>query len=551
MNQSPDEPYFTKIIDILSHGSTEGLRDIIPNKIKQNECFPKQNLSEIIKKCSFNKENFNAEEIAVVYDNQPALLYFNSLKKLEIDTIKFALKEKKYQLIKSLVDNGVDISEILQTDELIDMDTLIFLLSLGFDINSFTKCKFENALNQAVCQEKNDIVSKILKTKNAKQMFDSKCSIGYNILFSALLHNKEAFELILGISGVDINMVDPKGNTLLHHVVDKEKNNEIKYLLSHEGIDPNIANNSKIEPIMCVKSKDALEIMLASDLVHVNWSLFLKYLIITKRYKILRALTKLRPSKMETTLIDNLCPITFSLFKKDAELMRIFLSLKNKSINSLDLKGYSALHYSVTQQDLLFSRLLVLHPMVDVNITNSKNGKTPLHVSIETKNLFAADLLLDQPQIQADVADINGRTPFIYACIVGKLEIVQMLFEKFEIDCNRTDNADFTPLMYSCRYGHYDIVKYVMEKCRVNPLICTTNGTAFGIALSNGSPSIIRYLISKDAFDPSMPEKDGYAVQDIAYGLADEKLREEVLDAINKKVVAIENSNPYIGSLYA
>nr|VWO99799.1 FAD-dependent monooxygenase DEP2 (EC (Depudecin biosynthesis cluster protein 2) [Ganoderma boninense] len=90
-------------------------------------------------------------------------------------------------------------------------------------------------------------------------------------------------------------------------------------------------------------------------------------------------------------------------------------SAQSVDVNSRDHLGRTVLHLAATSQDASapeFVRLLLAHPTINVNVIDAESHWTPLHRALYHGNIATAQLLLQRPDIDTSVRDIEGYTPF-------------------------------------------------------------------------------------------------------------------------------------------
>ena len=90
-------------------------------------------------------------------------------------------------------------------------------------------------------------------------------------------------------------------------------------------------------------------------------------------------------------------------------------STSSIDVNARDHLGRTVLHLAASSQDASapeFVRLLLAHPTIDVNVVDAESHWTPLHRALYNGNIATAQLLLQRPDIDANLRDIEGYTPF-------------------------------------------------------------------------------------------------------------------------------------------
>ncbi|PPR01555.1 hypothetical protein CVT24_005881 [Panaeolus cyanescens] len=82
-------------------------------------------------------------------------------------------------------------------------------------------------------------------------------------------------------------------------------------------------------------------------------------------------------------------------------------------VNAKDWLGRTALHLACSSlESIEYTRALLKHPNIDVNLSDSESHWTPLHRALYAANLPAALLLLQRNDIDASAKDLEGYTAF-------------------------------------------------------------------------------------------------------------------------------------------
>ena len=123
-------------------------------------------------------------------------------------------------------------------------------------------------------------------------------------------------------------------------------------------------------------------------------------------------------------------------------------------------------------------KYLVETSRVDVNLTDSKWGHTPLTTACIYYSMSLSMYLLSEvSDLNVNIADNRGNTALHFAvssskdsgctqlhlaCVKGDVTEVMRLVNVDDHMINAQDNAGNTPLHWACRLGHSDIVKTLM-----------------------------------------------------------------------------------------
>jgi ankyrin repeat protein len=171
------------------------------------------------------------------------------------------------------------------------------------------------------------------------------------------------------------------------------------------------------------------------------------------------------------------------------------------------------------------------------------------------------EILLQQPGIQVNAADMWGRTPLVNASTMVYTEIVRMLLEagadirdtlimssgnghieivkmllKEGADVNETDEDGMTALMMASEWGHKYVVKILLAQEGINVNLWNNEGeTALILASKEGHLEIVKMLLKAGA-DVNAVANDEY---DTAITLANGNGHDEIVELLIRKGATI------------
>ncbi|KAH8329544.1 hypothetical protein KR074_012562 [Drosophila pseudoananassae] len=151
-------------------------------------------------------------------------------------------------------------------------------------------------------------------------------------------------------------------------------------------------------------------------------------------------------------------PLHYAASWGHEECVRILLE-HNAPINVVNSEGYAPLHVGAGFAGV--TELLIKHGAL-VNAKTLSDGKTALHVAIETKSEESARLLL-QTNININDTDDEGETPLMTAIACSLVDLAQELVER-GARINLQDKQNNTALLYAVRGRHEDIAKLLLER---------------------------------------------------------------------------------------
>jgi len=141
---------------------------------------------------------------------------------------------------------------------------------------------------------------------------------------------------------------------------------------------------------------------------------------------------------------------------------------RGANINLQDSAGFTPLHCSVLEKQILTSKFLLEHKHIDVTITNNEQSNA-LHylvrIPVTEDNVVAYRSVLDllvQKGINIDAKNKHNEAPIHFACMTGNVHAVGFLLER-GADCNLRTLLGETPLHYAIRTASIKLVRLLME----------------------------------------------------------------------------------------
>ena len=111
-------------------------------------------------------------------------------------------------------------------------------------------------------------------------------------------------------------------------------------------------------------------------------------------------------------------------------------------------------------------------------------------------------LLLEQPGIQVNLADMEGCTALHYAASEGSRNAVALLIADKRVDVNCKDSSQMSPLMMAADSNFIGIVKLLLADQRVEVNAATKDGeTALHLAAKSENTGIVKLLLADPRVD--------------------------------------------------
>ncbi|XP_067650463.1 ankyrin repeat domain-containing protein 50-like [Haliotis asinina] len=199
------------------------------------------------------------------------------------------------------------------------------------------------------------------------------------------------------------------------------------------------------------------------------------------------------------------------------------------------------LHDACSKGELERVKRIICGDLVEVNIRDKRNGRTPLMVAAKKGRKEVVDFLMS---VGASVsqADDEGNTILDWACKGGHVDIVKRLVSEYSVDVNRktktgqtplmtvallghrdmfdvlvsegadvyqVDNDDFSILHWACRGGHVDMVKHIVAKYSADINRKAKRGEVpLMTAAYNGHSDVVDFLVNKGADVSQLDDND-------------------------------------------
>jgi ankyrin repeat protein len=172
-----------------------------------------------------------------------------------------------------------------------------------------------------------------------------------------------------------------------------------------------------------------------------------------------------------------------------------FLLESGSNINDHNLKGNTALHYSILHTDVtLLETLLDLGERYNLDLNaNTNNGNTPLHLASTVGFFRGAELLLAKGAA-TNVRNHDTVFPFYLAARYGHTAIVDLFLER-----NPEEALCRSALYCAAKGGHKDIIQKLIARGITVNFLKKHNFTPLHRAAEKGSEDVVRILLRNKA----------------------------------------------------
>lgn len=142
----------------------------------------------------------------------------------------------------------------------------------------------------------------------------------------------------------------------------------------------------------------------------------------------------------------------------------------------------------------------------------------------------ATKKIVEESNIDINLADENGTTILMKACCNTNLDLVKYLIEK-KADITIVDKNNYNALMYAIEKSNLDIVRYLFEDSSVDIKQLTTDQMSLmSLAIKNPDFHIIQYLAEVQNFDLTLLDANGASLAMLAAGLGNMDIVKYLLD---------------------
>ncbi len=299
-----------------------------------------------------------------------------------------------------------------------------------------TKKNSPTLLHLAIANRNDAIINKILEresgilnTPNAEGMTPLQFAAmkGYVGIVKTLLDHK-----------ADITQRTNDGETALSFAAAYGHVSVIRLLANYSSVNVNSQNNKKQTPLMkavmhCHPAAFETLLKLGADteITDDQKNTVLHIAVQNNQKEAAQELIAKNKKLIAMANKQNKLPLTIAITQKHYKLAR-WLIESGSPINHLDIYGFTPLHYSI-KQDKIGLTLLLLKYHVDINI-QTKQGFTPLHLAAQVGNTQVIIYLLERKADTALQTKIKHNTALHTALQNGHFDSAKLLITSKNVD---------------------------------------------------------------------------------------------------------------------
>ncbi|XP_067659864.1 putative ankyrin repeat protein RF_0381 [Haliotis asinina] len=371
--------------------------------------------------------------------------------------------------------------------------TLLPVSAANLDDSRREDTMLHNACRRGTLAQVRQILSHELVDINSR----GKC--GWTpVMIAAECGRRKLVDLLVKRGG-DLSLTDDDGNTVLHVASVKGHFKIVRYILSRETVDVNIAGQCNRTAVMAAARFGHRKVF---DLLVKNGS------------------------DLTTVDSDGNNILHIACIGGNVEIVKHILSKVNVDINSRGLNGKTPLMFAINFGHVKVFELLVskdcILPIVQ------ENGKNILHMACVKGNVDMVQHILKKNIVSVDGEDSMGKTPVMLAAESGHTDVFQLLVSK-QCDIHKTCRDGNNILHTSCSRGHIDIVKCIVTEGLINIDSPGQNQmTPVMFAAKNGQRDIFDRFTNNKC-DMKKQDKDGNSVLHMACIGGNKDIVEEIL----------------------
>jgi uncharacterized protein len=140
-------------------------------------------------------------------------------------------------------------------------------------------------------------------------------------------------------------------------------------------------------------------------------------------------------------------------------------------------------------------------------------GQVALYLAFRDGSPQVAEVLLDSPRLNVDVANAAGETPLMMAALRGELSWVKRLVERGAL----VNRSGWTPLHYAGSGPEPAVVAFLLDRGAVVDALAPNGNTALMMAARYGAIDSAALLLARGA-DPKLRNQAGQSAADLARG---------------------------------
>ena len=174
---------------------------------------------------------------------------------------------------------------------------------------------------------------------------------------------------------------------------------------------------------------------------------------------------------------DGLSAIAYALNHRGYYILHLLLADSRADVNIADHFGWTPLQSAVLEGDHIATQMLVRHAGIDINHQTSYND-APLLLAVkkldQQQSVLIVESLLLHPELDVNLSDSNGRTALWHAVHRGHYNLMTLLLRRRSLRLNDPDRYGVTPLARAAEIPVLQVLELLLEQ----PEICINAQTS-------------------------------------------------------------------------
>jgi len=241
----------------------------------------------------------------------------------------------------------------------------------------------------------------------------------------------------LSIKGIDINLPNPDGLSLLQLAAREGHSQIVEVLLKQPGLDVNQ--------------------------VSINGWTALHFAARLGYTDIVKMLLEAKGIDINMANSDGWTALHWASWHGFLPVVNLLLTEKQIEVNQRDSSQGTALHWAARNGQADIIAVLLTVPNIDVNAQDI-DRKTPLHYTAAYNHPPATSTLLTSIMLAVNLQDVDGLTPLHWAARNGSLELIGLLMEIPDLRLDLKDNNDMIPADWAKHNQHFELVPLLLPK---------------------------------------------------------------------------------------
>ena len=329
-----------------------------------------------------------------------------------------------------------------------------------------------------------------------------------NVLHVAARYGKPNFaRLLIGLRGIDLNLLDNKGQTPLSRAFSAGSLKVAATLLGEQRTDLKIRDISG-----CSWSTDQSS-MVSSKGTIVHFAMTLRDTFAQAALKLLLTIPRLDPNVSDRA---GRTPISF-LLEPDCPEDRAYSALHillddplgRVKVNDTASNGRTVMHLAAESGRGL--KELLARDDIDLNIRDTL-GQTPLHAATLRGTYEAIRQLLDDSRTDPKIHDNNKRSAFDLLDMKshGKSVVVYLTDGRFDYGVSQGGTTALHVVAEHWTDGLEDFLRMLLGSGKIEPNQTSKEGhTALWIAVREGHAKAVEILLSSKKLNPNLTDSRG------------------------------------------